>query len=602
MTTKKTMNINVPVLARVEGEGALDLQIKDGNISELKLRIFEPPRFFEKFLEGRSYGDVVDMVARICGICPVAYQMSAVQALEALFATKVSSWVSDMRRAMYCGEWLQSHSLHIHMLAAPDFLGVNSLFEMARDNEEAVRRGIRLQTLGNDLITLFGARSVHPVGVCVGGFTQAPDVAAVAALVQRLANARQDAEELVRWVASLDLPHDEQDFSSVSLRHSQHYPIDGGRIVSDQGMDIDILDFEQHFAEHQAAHSTALQCLLQGQPYLVGPLARLNLNLDRLPPDSRKLLDETGIQFPSRNMFHSIIARAIEIHYVVGEAYRLLQEYSAPDQTVSEVIPADGTGFGCTEAPRGMLWHRYDLDHNGIIKAAKIVPPTSQNQARIEQDLMQSLLNVGLDNPEDRLRLHAEKVIRNYDPCISCATHFLKLSINHSDLQQAKAGSTKSQHENNKQPLTDTSNAIVVIGIGSPYGNDSLGREIIRRLQQDQNLEMNPAIKLLYLDRPGTRLLDYIQPNNRVILIDAMSLSQEPGSLIKLELDDIKTQTKQMSTHNIGLADALELGRVLQQLPLQVLLLGLETGGRLDRQFSQLELDRLVNAVRSEIG
>jgi sulfhydrogenase subunit alpha len=613
VSTKKTLNINVPVLARVEGEGALDLHIKEGNISGLRLRIFEPPRFFEKFLEGRSYSDLVDTVARICGICPVAYQMSAVQALEGLFGTQVTSWVNSMRRVMYCGEWLQSHSLHIHMLAAPDFLGVNSIFEMARDNNEAVLRGLRLQSLGNDLIALFGARSVHPVGVCVGGFTRAPDAANVSDMVQRLADAKQDAEELVQWVTSLGLPNDEQDFCSVSLRHSQHYPIDGGRIISDQGLDIGIDDFEQHFAEHQVPHSTALHALLQGEPYLVGPLARLNLNLDRLPPDSRKLLDDTGIEFPSRNMFHSVIARAIEIHYVVGEAHRLLQDYlqndsqdqSHPGQTVSEMKPVGGIGFGCTEAPRGMLWHRYELDNQGIIKAARIVPPTSQNQGRIEQDLMQSLLNVGLDNPQEMLRLHAEKVIRNYDPCISCATHFLKLSINDSCLQQGKYGINQSQleqKERNKKLDTDTFNSTVVIGIGSPYGNDSLGREVIQRLQQDKKLKQNPAVKLIYLDRPGFRLLDFIQPDDRVILVDAVSSSQAPGSLVRLGLDDIKPQEKQISTHNVGLADTLQTGRILLQLPKLGLLLGLETGGQLDRCFTDPELKRLVDAVYREIG
>jgi len=343
-TSKKTININVPVLARVEGEGALDLRIEDGSITDLKLRIFEPPRYFEKFLEGRSYQDVLDTVARICGICPVAYQMTAVQALESVFfisqeSTQVTPWTRNMRRVMYCGEWLQSHSLHIHMLAAPDFLGVNSIIEMARDNDEAVRRGLRLQTLGNDLIALFGARSVHPVGVCVGGFSRAPEPAAVSAMVQRLAAAKQDAEAVVRWVASLDLPHDEQDFTSVSLRHSHDYPMDAGRIVSDRGLDIAINEFEEFFTEHHIPHSTALHCLLQGEPYLLGPLARLNLNLDRLPAESRALLDETGIVFPSRNMFHSIVARAVEMHVVVCDAWRLLQDYQRPDQAAVDVTP-----------------------------------------------------------------------------------------------------------------------------------------------------------------------------------------------------------------------------------------------------------------------
>ena len=614
MTTEKTININVPVLARVEGEGALDLRIEEGNITDLKLRIFEPPRYFEKFLEGRSYHDVLDTVARICGICPVAYQMSAVQALESIFNTQVSPEIVALRRVMYCGEWLQSHSLHIHMLAAPDFLGVNSIIEMAQDNDEAVRRGLRLQTLGNDLIALFGARSVHPVGVCVGGFSRAPDSADVSDMVQRLAAAKQDAEAVVRWVATLDLPEDEQDFISVSLRHPNDYPLDGGRIVSDQGLDIAIDEFEQYFAEHHIPHSTALHCLLQDQPYLVGPLARLNLNLDRLPAESRSLLDETGIAFPSKNMFHSIIARAVEMHYVVCEAHRLLENYTRPDQAAADVVAMAGTGFGCTEAPRGLLWHRYALDENGRVKSARIVPPTSQNQTRIEEDLRQSLINVGLDNDQDMLRLHAEKVIRNYDPCISCATHFLTLTVQGSTHGEVNEEVVNPRPEAGEQSATDVSVSVLIVGIGSPHGSDSLGWEVVRLLQEDKSLSQQPRLKMLCQDRPGTRLLDVMQASDKVILVDAVSSTQRPGSLISLDVGEIRAGGKienvlgnvnrinKTSTHSIGLAETLELGRTLQQLPRQLVLLGLETGGDVGWQYSQAELEQLVSAVRAEAG
>jgi len=603
-TSKKTLNINVPVLARIEGEGALDLRIEDGSITDLKLRIFEPPRYFEKFLEGRSYRDVLDTVARICGICPVAYQMSAVQALESIFNIQASPWTSAMRRVMYCGEWLQSHSLHIHMLAAPDFLGVNSIIEMAQDNDEAVRRGLRLQAMGNDLIAMFGARSVHPVGVLVGGFSRPPEPAAVSAMMQRLAVAKQDAEAVVRWVASFDLPHDEQNFTSVSLRHPDNYPLEAGHIVSDRGLDIAIDEFEQYFTEQHIPHSTALHCLLQDQPYLVGPLARLNLNLDRLPPESLSLLDETGIAFPSRNMFHSIVARAVEMHFVVCEAHHLLQDYQLPEQPVADVKPMAGTGFGCTEAPRGLLWHRYDLDENGIVKSARIVPPTSQNQTRIEQDLKQSLLNVGLDKDQDMLRLHAEKVIRNYDPCISCATHFLKLTVQNFTHHGAKDEFVNPQPEAGEQIPDDVPVSVLVIGIGSPHGSDSLGWEVVKLLQGDKFISQQRRLKLLCMDRPGTRLLEAMQANDKVILVDAVSTTQQPGSLVRLGVDDINIENisgnNKMSTHSIGLAETLELGRTLQRLPSQVLLLGLETGGDVGWQYSQAELEQLVSAVRAE--
>jgi len=429
MSEPREVTVNVPLMARVEGEGALALRIRDGRIEELKLRIFEPPRLFEKFLEGRRFDEVPDMVARICGICPVAYQMSAVHAIESIFGIDPGPWVRATRRLFYCGEWIESHSLHIHLLAAPDFLGYASVTDMARDYPEEVRRGLRMQELGNALIGLLGGRSVHPVGARVGGFHHAPSPEQTQALLQKLQAALPAAEALVAWTASLDLPAVEQDFEYVSLRHAQEYPMNEGRIVSNRGLDIGIDAFDREFQELQVPHSTALHCLHQGKPYLVGPLARLNLNFDRLPQPVRETASATGIAWPSANVYHSIVARAVEIHYAVVEAIRLLQAYQRPSQPFVAAQPRAGVGYGCTEAPRGMLWHRYELDDQGRVLNARIVPPTSQNQARIEEDLRLSIEAFGTDRPEDELRRRAEVVIRNYDPCISCATHFLDLTV-----------------------------------------------------------------------------------------------------------------------------------------------------------------------------
>ena len=433
MTEQRDIRIQVPLLTRVEGEGALDLTIRNGEIDNLQLRIYEPPRLFEKFLEGRAFHEVPDMVARICGICPVAYQMSAVQALEQVFGIDPGAHIRAWRRLFYCGEWIQSHSLHIHLLAAPDFLGFDSVTAMAQQYPDEVRRGLRLQALGNDIIRLLGARSVHPVGACVGGFHRLPDGTQSAALRDELRAAREDALALLHWTAGLPLPDDGQDFCCVALRHPHEYPMNHGRLVSSDGLDIAIEDYRQHFSEFQVPWSTALHAGLHGEPYLVGPLARINLNLDRLPAAVQEALDATGIRFPSRNMFHSIVARAAEILFAVDEAIRILSSPPASEPAAVPVSPCAGTGFGCTEAPRGILWHRYAVDDGGHVLHADIVPPTSQNQARIEQDLRNSLQAFGLHQDEQALRLHAETVIRNYDPCISCATHFLQLHVDRTE-------------------------------------------------------------------------------------------------------------------------------------------------------------------------
>ena len=420
--------IEVPVLTRVEGEGALYVHIEGKHVKDLRLNIFEPPRFFEKFLEGRSWKEIPDAVARICGICPVAYQMSAVHAIEAAFGAVITPGIRQLRRLYYCGEWMESHSLHIHLLAAPDFLGFPDAMALAQEHPDIVRRGMRLQGLGNSIVTLLGGRSVHPVGARVGGFYRAPDATAAADLLERLRAALPDAEELVRWTAQLALPAVIRHAPFISLRHAEEYPMNEGRIVSSDGLSIGADEFEAYIEERQVPHSTALHATLDGRPYWVGPLARVNNNLDHLPAASARLLRATGMVWPSHNPYHSIVARALEIHIALTEAIAILEHYRVPDQAYVEIEPRAGIGMACTEAPRGILWQRYEFDDAGIVKKSRIVPPTSQNQAQIEADLRVSVEeNIDLDDAA--LRAHLEAGIRNYDPCISCSTHFLNLTV-----------------------------------------------------------------------------------------------------------------------------------------------------------------------------
>ncbi len=561
----ETIKINVPVLVRVEGEGALELKIENKIITDLKLRIYEPPRYFEKFLEGRNYYDVPDTVARICGICPVAYQMSASHAIESIFGVTTTPWIRAMRRLFYCGEWLQSHSLHIHLLAAPDFLGFNSAITMSSEYGNEVRRGLKLQALGNDLVTLFGARSVHPVGAKIGGFSKAPNQKKVNELLARVIEAKQDAIDLIHWLDTLELPDDNQDFVSVALHHDNEYPFNEGRLISDDGLDIDINKFENHFKEMQVDHSTALHCLLEGKPYLVGPLARLNLNKDQLPDEVKKVMQGLKTQFPSKNMFHSIIARAIEIYFCLIEAEQLLTNYETTNQPCMKFEPKAGTGFGCTEAPRGFLWHRYDMDNKGCVTKAIIVPPTSQNQPRIEEDLKTSLINFGLDKPKDDLQLHAEKVIRNYDPCISCATHFLDLNLVRDGIIENSKKQSKIIPQFENINLTKS----VIIGIGSPITNDYLGWQAIDLLQENKNIHtlIEKGLSLFKLDRPGILLTESIRDYDHVIIIDAVKPKSAKAQSVWLNLDKLNSVTKKYSSHEIGLIDSLQYIKEIESLP-----------------------------------
>lgn len=426
----KSRTIKVDMMARVEGEGALHITVQEGMVRDVQLRIFEPPRFFEAFLQGRAVQETPDLVARICGICPVAYQMSAVHALESIFGVRVSEPLRTLRRLLYCAEWIESHTLHVYMLHAPDFLGFESGIDMARRYPEIVKRGLRLKKAGNQLLALLGGRSVHPVSVQMGGFSRVPTKKELQPIIAELLWAREAALETVDWVSSFEFSDPEHDYTFVSLRSETEYPMNEGRIVSNRGLDISSEEFEIHFIEEQVPYSNALHCKLNGESYLTGPLARLHLNYDRLPASVQQVVRKIGLTLPMSRVSHGIIARSIEILFAVEESLRILEAYEPPAQAAMPVTIMPGEGTAATEAPRGILYHRYRVAGDGTIQEAKIIPPTSQNQLSIEDSLHRYLPNV-LQLSNQEVARECEKVIRSYDPCISCATHFLKLDIQH---------------------------------------------------------------------------------------------------------------------------------------------------------------------------
>jgi coenzyme F420-reducing hydrogenase alpha subunit len=413
----------------VEGEGGLRLKLAGDRLTDVKLEIFEPPRLFEAFLRGRSFREVPDIVARICGICPVAYQMSAVNAIEQVFGIRPDPAVRELRRLIYCGEWIESHALHVYMLHAPDFLGYADGIEMARYHPERVQEGLALKKAGNDLMTLLGGREIHPVSVCVGGFYRTPSRRDLDAIRDTLLRAQDLAVNTVRWTAKLPFPDFQQDYEFVALRHPSEYPLNDGRIVSSKGLDIQVDSFTDHFVEKHVAHSTALHCeLRERDSYLVGPMARFNLNFDLLSPVVQELARETGIGVPCVNPFQSIIVRSLEMLYACEEALRIIGEYEPPPVPRREARPQPGIGHGCSEAPRGLLYHRYELDQHGDVVTARIVPPTAQNQKRIEEDLRAMIPGI-TSLGDEQLTWRCEQAVRNYDPCISCSAHFLRTTV-----------------------------------------------------------------------------------------------------------------------------------------------------------------------------
>ncbi|MEM0297187.1 MAG: nickel-dependent hydrogenase large subunit [Zestosphaera sp.] len=420
--------IEVDYLARVEGEGSLYLEIENGKVLRVEVGIFEAPRFFEAFLNGRKYYEVPDITARICGICPVAYVMSSSKALEKILQIDVSDEVEQLRKIIYLGEWVESHVLHVLMLHAPDFLGHDSLLSLAKEQPDIVRKGLVLKGWGNQVVRVVGGRSVHPVSCRVGGFHRVIRKEELLPLTRDLRRVEGYAKELLEWVLELPIPDFKRDIEFLSLRNEEEYPVLHGRIVSNKGLNIHEDEFEECLTTEQARYSTSLRYRLKGRgPYVVGPLARYNNNYDLLRPEVREVVESHGYKAPLSNSFQSIIARAAEVYHAVLELEELINNYREPKQPYMEGMLCEGVGAAVTEAPRGLLYHRYTLSEKGYVVNVNIIPPTSQNLASIEQDLL-ALGDKLVTLDQTRAQWLAEQAVRNYDPCISCATHFLKLN------------------------------------------------------------------------------------------------------------------------------------------------------------------------------
>jgi coenzyme F420-reducing hydrogenase alpha subunit len=405
------------------------LRLEGSRVVQAQLGIFEPPRFFEAFLRGRSYAEVPDLTARICGICPVAYQMSACHAMEMAFGVKVDGPLRALRRLLYCGEWIESHALHMFLLHLPDFLGYESAISMAADHRDVAVAALKLKKAGNEVVRVIGGREVHPINARVGGFHRTPTRAELEPVAEMLQGSRDFAVEALKLLAKLEYPDLEMDYDFVALRHPDEVALNEGHLCTSRGLEVAISQFFDYFEEVHVPHSNALHGRLKGGgTYLVGPLARLNINWDLYPQHIKDLAQEVGFAIPCRNQFKSLLARGFETLYALDHSLEIIRNYERPEVSAVPVRPRAGIGHGCTEAPRGILYHRYEVDADGLVRAAAIVPPTAQNQPQIEADLAAFAPKV-LHLPQEEMTRRCEQMIRNYDPCISCATHFLKVTV-----------------------------------------------------------------------------------------------------------------------------------------------------------------------------
>lgn len=426
-TVRRT--VRVDHLARVEGHGTFKVTMRGGKVTQSEFRLIEAPRFFEALLRGRRFSDAPDITARICGICPVAYQVSASQAMEDALGITLDEPLKELRRLLYCGEWIESHALHVYLLHAPDYLGYDDAIGLARDHPEVVKQGLALKKAGNAIVAVLGGREIHPINVRVGGFHRAPARRELDALVPDLEGALEIARKTVALVAGFDCPVLDHDYELVALRHPDEYAVCEGLVVSTHGLDFPVNEFERHIEEQQVPHSHALQAHVRGRgAYLTGPLARVILNGEQLHPLARQAMRDAGLEASCRNPFKSIVARGVELVHACEEALRIIAHYHPPARPAVDAAPRAGVGFGASEAPRGILYHRYELDERGDIRSANIIPPTSQNQRMIEEDLCR-LVERDPELEQDALTWRCEQLVRCYDPCISCATHFLDVHV-----------------------------------------------------------------------------------------------------------------------------------------------------------------------------
>jgi coenzyme F420-reducing hydrogenase alpha subunit len=425
-----TLKVNVDHLTRVEGHGNIVVNVQDGKVEECKWEVVEAPRFFEAFVRGRSYLEIAHITSRICGICSIGHTLCSLQATEAALGVKISEQTRLLRRILIQGENLQSHVLHCYFLAAPDFLGTPSVFPLVQTHPEVVVRALRLKKLANDLCDIVGGRTVHPITPTVNGFTKLPEIKELKGIRQRLAAAGPDLEATLALFQSLKIPSFQRETEYISLKSKEEYALYEGAIASTDAGNTPVENYRNWTNEYLVPHSTAKYTKHVRDSYLVGALARFNNNHVQLSPRAQKAAGELGLKAPCFNPFMNTVAQVVEIFHAVEESIRLIDELL--DKGLKEedrrILLKAGRGVGAVDVPRGILFHEYTYDKNGICVEANCIIPTNQNHANIQKDMEALLLQI-LDRPQEEIRLSLEMLVRAYDPCISCSTHLLRVKF-----------------------------------------------------------------------------------------------------------------------------------------------------------------------------
>ncbi len=421
-----TKKIEVNHVTRVEGHGNIVAHITDGSLQSVRFDVVEAPRFFEGFLRGQQYSEVVHIAPRICGICSVSHKCAALKATERAFGVEISKQTALLRRLALHGETISSHALHIFFLAMPDFMGLNSVFQLIETDKETVLRAMRLKRLGYDLGAVVAGRHTHPVGMEVGGFSFVHSVESLNALRERLTEAIADVGEAAKLFATLHIPSLEREKEYIALTRPDEYAFYDGDLKTSNSGTISVENYTDIIKERLIEHSTAKHATMGGSPYMVGALARVNLNFPQLSSAAREIAEELGLTPPCHNPFMNTMAQLVECAHCLEESVKIVDTLSMEginaQEELSEVSPGSGVGIGSVEAPRGVLFHEYHYNEKGICTYVNHVIPTGQNLASLEAD-MREMVPVIAHESQELIGHKLETLVRAYDPCISCSTH-----------------------------------------------------------------------------------------------------------------------------------------------------------------------------------
>lgn len=438
----KDLNINVHHVARVEGHGNIVIDVKNGELKTVELQIVEAPRFFEAMLKGRRYPEPPQITARICGICAVGHTTASLRGLEDALGIEPSTQTLLLRKAILEAEILQSHVLHYYFLVAPDFFKVPSVIPLAGSHPEVIKRALRMKKLADDVITVIGGRHPHPISMVIDGFTRIPTESELRGLLGQLKESLdKDVPPTLDLFASLKFPDFERKTDYVSLKHPDEYASYDGLIFSSETGETQPRDYKNKVKEEVVLHSSAKHAKGPFKPYMVGALARFNNNSAQLSPAAKAAAKKLGLSAPCHNPYLISAAQVVEsVHnlermiYYFEELLRMgLKDESTVRQTLagwSAKLPAVKKcwGVGAVEVPRGVLFHEYRIDDDGLISGANCIIPTGQNLANIEAD-MRELVPQILDKSREEITLLLEMLVRAYDPCISCSAHLLTVDF-----------------------------------------------------------------------------------------------------------------------------------------------------------------------------